>query len=41
MPWRLELGHVEPYLGDDLLGGDNTDAGDLVQAVDHRKRRAP
>jgi len=29
-----ELAHVQPEFGDDHLGGDGADAGDLVQALD-------
>ena len=39
MARRGELGHVEPDLGDDDLGGAWPDAGDLVEALDHPERR--
>ena len=33
-----EPGHVQPDLGDDRLGGEGADAGDLVETVQCRQR---
>jgi hypothetical protein len=41
VPKGGEPAHVQPDLGDDLLGGVAADAGDLVQPVDGGPHRCP
>ena len=36
-----ELGHVEAHFGDDRLGGDTTDTGDLIETLDHAETAKP
>ena len=40
-PGAWELAHVEADLGDDRLGAQQADAGDLVEALDDRQRLLP